>query len=133
MGLKVYLLRAAGSLLALMAAGIALSRREALVYFSHGDRLASIFYLLAVYLVCGLFISALAFVQAYTMRNSLFGRLYLPIGFATCFLPGMMMRWAVTDAVLTGGVDAAYWIGAVAASRNLNSGPKSGVLRGANL
>lgn len=90
-----FVLRASAGLLAVLAAGVALGGREGLDYFSHGDRIGSIFYILAAYLLCGLFVSALAFMQACTLRSSLLGWLYFPVGFAAYFLPGTVMRWAV--------------------------------------
>lgn len=111
-----FVLRAAGSLLAMMAAGVALRGSEGLAYFSHGGRIGSISYLLAAYLLCGLFVSALAFLQAYTLRSSLFGWLFVPVWLAIYFLPGSMMRWAVPETLLTGRVGDAYWIGLAAAA-----------------
>ncbi|MDG0814513.1 hypothetical protein [Cohnella rhizosphaerae] len=105
-----FVLRASGGLLAILAAGFALGGSAGLDYFSHGGRIGSIFYVLAAYFLCGLFVSAIAFLQTCTLRSSLLGWLYFPVGFAAYFLPGTAMRWAVPETLLGGQIGTAYWI-----------------------
>jgi|GEM_PF-1051365 len=120
----VSVFQAVGGLLALLAAGIALNGREALSYFSEGDRIGIPIYLFTVYGICGLLVSALGFTHAYTMRSVVFSLLYVPISFATYFLPGMLGRWVITDALLASRVDAAHWTGlAVAAAAAIAIAP----------
>lgn len=120
----VSVLQTVGGLLALLAAGMALNGREAISYFSTGDRIGIPIYLLAAYGICGLLISALAFAQAFSMRSAVLGLLFVPISLITYFLPGMLSRWAVTDALLGSRVDGAHWIGlAVAAAAALAIAP----------
>ncbi|MDI4644245.1 hypothetical protein [Cohnella hashimotonis] len=108
--LWAFVLRAAGGLLAILFAGVALSGREGLAYFSHVDRIGSIFYLLTAYLLCGLIVSALAFVQASTLRSSIFGWLYMPVWLTIYFLPGTLMLWAVPETLLAARIGLIYWI-----------------------
>ncbi|WP_217594975.1 hypothetical protein [Cohnella sp. GbtcB17] len=109
-----FVLRTAGGLLAMLAAGFALGGREGLDYFSHDGRIGSIFYVLTAYFLCGLFVSALAFLQACTLRSSMIGWLFMPLWFAIYFLPGTLMRWIVPESLMGATVGAYYWAGLAA-------------------